>query len=383
MYIPPGVYIIQGCQFDNPVIMSTLAKPWQRAARAMVMTAATSMTVGAAQAETAGLQVPTVPVASELRQARSEWNGIVVAVQESSLTAQVSGRIDQVKVRAGQSVQAGQELAVIDARESTAGVAQARAQLAQARANQSGAQTAYDRNKRLFEKGFISKASLDDSRTQLAAARAAVAQALAGLKRQSVATSYLSIRAPYDGVVAEVLTEVGEIAQPGRVLMRVHSPDALRVSLRVPTAYAAGLGADSRALVQAGATVGRQTTAAQWSEPLALQVMPAADPGSATVEVRIELPQALAQGLRPGAYLRVATSSPAGNGLFIPASALLSRGELKAVYVAGPDRFILRAIRVGPREGDRIEVLAGLKEGERVATDPVRAGLAGATPAAD
>ncbi len=332
-------------------------------------------------AESGELTIKTVAASVEPRQARSVWNGIVVAVQESSLTAQVPGRIDQIKVRAGEQVTANQELAVIDARESTAGMAQAQAILAQARAAKTGVAAAWERNKRLFDQGFISQASLDDSETQLAAANATVAQALAGVRRVSVASTYLSIRAPYDGLIAEVTAEVGEIAQPGRVLIRMLAPEALRVSLRVPTSYATGLSASSRAVVQPGGQFVRQASADQWSEPLPLRVMPSADPGSATVEVRIELPQALGAGLRPGQYLRVATFSPDGEGVFIPHSALLERGELKAVYVVSDNRFILRAVRVGPRAGEHVEILAGLSSGERIASDPVRAGLLGARPA--
>jgi len=331
-------------------------------------------------AEPGELIVETVFASLQSRQARSIWNGVVVAVQESSLTAQVPGRIDQIKVRAGEQVSAGQELAVIDARESTAGLAQAQAQLAQARAAKTGANATWERNKRLFDQGFISQASLDDSQTQLAAASATVAQALAGVRRVSVASTYLSIKAPYDGLVAEVTAEVGEIAQPGRVMVRMLAPGALRVSLNMPTTYAASLTSDSRAVVQPGGQFVQLPSADQWSAPLPLLVMPAADPASATVEVRIELPQVLGQGLRPGQYLRVATFSPDGEGIFIPHTALLERGELKAVYVVSDARFVLRAVRAGPRDGDRVEILAGLSDGDRIASDPVRAGLLGAQP---
>ena len=335
------------------------------------------------------LAVPVVPAQTGLRVARSEWNGVVQAVQESTLAAQVQGRIDHIGVRAGDRVDAGQELARIDARETVAGLAQARARLAQARAALAGVESTHERNRRLFEQGFISRSSLDASQTQLAAARATVAEALAGVERQTVTGTYTAIQAPYDGIVAEVMAEVGEIAQPGRELLRIHAPDALRVSLRVPAGYAADLDPGAVARVRVGVrevvagTDGRPGMPASgtiWSEPIPLRVMPAADPGSATVELRIDLPQELAAGLRPGEYLRVVTERPAGAGLFVPARAVMMRGELKAAYVAVDGRFVLRALRVGAAGDDRIEVLAGLREGERVAMDPVRAGLAGAVP---
>ena len=84
-----------------------------------------------------------------------------------------------------------------------------------------------------------------------------------------------------------------------------------------------------------------------------------------------------------GAYLRVATFQPAGQGIYVPASAVLVRGELKMVYVVTGQSFVLRAVRLGAAQGrDAVELLAGVKPGERIALDPVRAGLAGATPAA-
>jgi len=62
----------------------------------------------------------------------------------------------------------------------------------------------------------------------------------------------------------------------------------------------------------------------------------------------------------------------------LPRRAILHRGELTAVYVATPQGFSLRAVRLGSDTGDMVQVLTGLQGGERVALDPVRAGMAGA-----
>ena len=87
--------------------------------------------------------------------------------------------------------------------------------------------------------------------------------------------------------------------------------------------------------------------------------------------------------------VRFAAAPPGGAatpaaGLSIPSSALLQRGELTAVYAVQDDRFVLKSVRVGASQGSgptaQVSVLAGLKAGERIATDPVRAGLAGARP---
>ena len=66
----------------------------------------------------------------------------------------------------------------------------------------------------------------------------------------------------------------------------------------------------------------------------------------------------------------------------VPSAAVLVRGELTAVYAVQEQRFVLKAVRLGSRQAEGVEVLAGVKAGERIASDAVRAGLAGATPAA-
>ncbi|MEZ5729153.1 MAG: hypothetical protein R3E48_14830 [Burkholderiaceae bacterium] len=85
----------------------------------------------------------------------------------------------------------------------------------------------------------------------------------------------------------------------------------------------------------------------------------------------------------PGQAVVVHTERPDPDGrLSIPAAAVLQRGEMRVAYVALEGRFVLRALRLGRHIGDRVEVRAGLREGERVALDPVRAGLGGARPEA-
>jgi hypothetical protein len=126
--------------------------------------------------------------------------------------------------------------------------------------------------------------------------------------------------------------------------------------------------------------------------PASQTSLPAADPVSQTVEWRLNLSAADGAGQVPGRQVRVrfvGTALPGSQRLLVPASALLRRGELTGVYVVAPKGdgqpagFALRAVRTGATHGDAgVEVLAGLKAGDRVALDPVRAGLAGAVPAA-
>ena len=117
----------------------------------------------------------------------------------------------------------------------------------------------------------------------------------------------------------------------------------------------------------------------EWVTPVARSAMPSADPVSQTVEWRLELSPKVTQNLLPGQQVRVRFVGGQASRMVVPAAAVLRRGELTAVYVAADKGFVLRAVRLGADHGaDGVEIVAGLKAGERVALDPVKAGLAGA-----
>jgi hypothetical protein len=130
----------------------------------------------------------------------------------------------------------------------------------------------------------------------------------------------------------------------------------------------------------------------RWVRPARQMALPAADPVSQTVEWRLDLSETDGAAQVPGRQVRVrfvgAADPKEVPRLQVPASALLRRGELTAVYVViargaeSEPGFSLRAVRTGADHGaSGVEILAGLKAGDRIALDPVRAGLAGARPA--
>ena len=120
-----------------------------------------------------------------------------------------------------------------------------------------------------------------------------------------------------------------------------------------------------------------------WIRPSRISHLPTANPVSQTVEWRLELPDDNAPQALPGQPVRVRFAQGQSQRLLIPTSAVLHRGELTAVYVASTKGFILKAVRLGTHQGNLgTEVLAGLKESDQVALDPVRAGLSGAVPTA-
>jgi hypothetical protein len=115
----------------------------------------------------------------------------------------------------------------------------------------------------------------------------------------------------------------------------------------------------------------------RWVEAKAITVVPAADPRTHSTQVRIELPENVS-GIYPGVFARAHFVVGTAPRLMVPRTAIVHRSELTAVYVlAQHGAPQLRQVRLGTVSDERgIEALAGVKAGERVALDPVKAGIA-------
>ncbi len=332
-----------------------------------------------------GLTVPTVAVAPAAVGGSLEFDGSLQAVRQATVAAQSAGNVLALLVRAGDTVRAGQVLARLDDRDSAAGLARSDAGVIQAEAEARNARLAAERSRELRAQGFISQAALDNAETQARAAQAGLQQAEGARRQAALAHGFTTVTAPFDGVVLATHLEAGDLASPGRPILTMYAPGALRAVVQVPASRAAALRGPAQATVELPAAGGQAT---RWVAPLRQTELPGADPVAQTVEWRLDLP-ADAAG-RPGQSVRVriagapaptAAAAPAGP-LTVPAAALLRRGELTAVYVAREGRFTLRAVRAGGETVDgRVTVLAGLAAGEAVAVDAQRAGLAGAVPA--
>jgi RND family efflux transporter MFP subunit len=316
-------------------------------------------------AEVATLRVEARPVALT-----HPVEATLEAVHQATLAAQTAGRVVELKVDAGDPVTKGAVLLRIDAAEAAEAVAGAEAGMAQAQANLVNAKAAYERTVTLTERKFLSPSALDQARAAYDAANAQLRAARAVRGQASAQQGYATVLAPLTGVVAARHVEAGEMAQPGRALVTVYDPAAMRAIVDVPQQRLAGFaGGALKAHVEL-------PESGRWVEAAAVTVLPAADPRTHTVRLRVDLPAGQA-GLVPGMFARVHFATGEASRIGVPASAIVRRGELTAVYVAtGDGSFRLRQIRAGEALPDgAVEVLAGLVGGEEIALDPVQAGI--------
>lgn len=299
-------------------------------------------------------------------------DGVVEATRQSTVSAQISGRVKAIFFDVGDRVSKGQILLKIDEREAEQALAGSRAQLSQAQAALQNARLNYERSQELFKQKFISQAALDKAKSDFEMAKAQAEASEAGAQQSALAQSYTSVIAPYAGVVSARMVEMGEMVTVGKPLMTGFDPSQLRVIANVSQDRLKDIGTRPEVTVEVPALH-------RWVKAASVTVQPSADLRTHSTQVRIDLPANQAN-LYPGMFVRTHFVVGKENKLLIPASAVVRRSEVVAVYVVdekGTPR--LRQVRLGEANAqNEIEVLAGLNVGERVAREAVKAGMVAA-----
>lgn len=293
------------------------------------------------------------------------WDGVVEAVHQVTITAQTNARVMELPHEVNDVVAKGAVLVRFSDVEQKSARNAAQAQIASAQATYKDAQASYERIAAVYAKGYVSSAQMDQQRATRDAAKAALAAAHAQLGEVGQQLDYTVLRAPFAGVVTHRFVHVGQAVQAGppspQPLIQLQALDNLRVNVPVPQSAVDVIREfHSADVVLAG---GRRVAAST------VEVFPYADPATHTFNVRLQLP-AGDTGLYPGMTVKVAFTTGEAKRMLVPASALVQRGALVAVYVIGAHAVTLRQVRIGNRDGAEVEVLAGLDDGERLARDP-------------
>lgn len=318
----------------------------------------------AAQAET---PLQTVPSTLETVRYEQMFDGVVEAIRQSTVAAQVTGRITEVNFDVDDLVEKNAVLIRIHDKEYRARLKQAEASLAEARARLKDATSEFKRIEGLFKEKVVSAAEFDKANAGLKSARARVNAAEGQVAEAQEQLDNTLIRAPYSGVVVKRHVEPGETVSAGQPVMTGFSLEQLRVNVDVPQAYINAV----RQYQSASVYPANGTGALPVKD---LTVFPYADPTTHTFRVRVELAPGI-QGLYPGMLVKAGFVVDERKQLLVPSSAIVNRVEVEALYVVGADGEIsMRQIRTGRVYADKTAVLAGVDEGEEIALDPLRAG---------
>ena len=310
--------------------------------------------------EAAARKLETATVTSRTAASRVEIEGVVVGRIEAVLSSRLAAPVAEVRAVPGETVRAGTVLVRLEARETDAALEGARAALESAKASLALAKKNRARFERLAERGAAAAMELDRATQDEAGASAAVASAQALARRAETDRGQAALVAPFDAVVVEKMVSPGDLAAPGRPLVRLASASGRRVE--------AAPGEAEAALVKPGdaleVVIGGRTITGRVAE-----IVGAVDPSTRRRTIRVDLPA----GEEPpiGSFARLLLAGPATPRLLVPDKAVVARGGLEIAWAVGPDgRVVLRYVRTGSRAGGSVEVRSGLQAGERVVLDP-------------
>jgi RND family efflux transporter MFP subunit len=347
-----------------------------------------SGTVFEVQLSTAALPMAAGSRATAVLQA----TGYVTARRQATVSAQITGKLTEVLIEEGESVQAGQVLARLENSSQRAQLAEARAQLAATRARVGQYTSELEQARRdlvrqqdLLARRLVAEQAVEAARTQvesltaqLAAQRETVHLAQAQTHSAQVQLDYTTVRAPFAGVVIAKAAQVGEIVSPlsaGGGFTRTGigtlvDMDSLEVEVDVNESYL-------NRVVPGGPAEALLDAYQDWTIPAhVIAIIPTADRGKATVRVRIGLdekdPRILPDmGARVSflAGVDAGGSAPAVAGVLVPASAVVQRNAASVVFVADGARARAQPVTVGQRFGDLTQV-EGLAAGARIVRAP-------------
>jgi multidrug efflux system membrane fusion protein len=312
-------------------------------------------------------------------------SGTVEARVTTPVSARVMGYVREIRVQTGDQVRADQVVAVIDSRDLESSVQLANAALNEARAamaevqqgiNAASAQlelakSTFARMSSLFEKKSISNQEFDEASARLKMAQtgydaavskqaqvsAKVEQARQGVRAAEIARTYAEVRAPFAGIVKERKAEPGSMAVPGSPLLIIEQAAGYRFQAPVEESMLATLKVGQAATVHIDAL--DKTLPLRISE-----IVPTVDPSSRSVTVKVALPAI--QGIRSGLSGRLEIAAASQKALTIPSDAVVNQGSVQTVFVADNGFAHSRMVSLGRKLGDRTEVLAGLRAGDRV-----------------
>jgi len=299
----------------------------------------------------------------------------VTAEIESKVASRIMGPVAAMYVKEGDRVSTGQLLLVIDSEDISNKVAAAEAAyreavqaLSAADQNRILAENTYSRFKNLYDEKALSLQELDKIETQKKVAaieyariQEMIKRAEAGLAEAKVFESYTEIRSPVDGVVTGKFIDPGTMAMPGMRLLTIEDTSRYRLEAEIDESFVGQITPGQEVAVEISAL--KLKLRGKVSE-----AVPAVDPQSRTFKVIISLPAA--EFLHSGLFARVKIPVGFQDIILVPPDVVVSKGQLKGVYVVDNNNIITyRLVRLGREYGGRAEILAGLKPGESIISD--------------
>jgi RND family efflux transporter MFP subunit len=302
--------------------------------------------------------------------------GNLVGEATVDVVPRIAGRLESVRVRLGDRVTMGQEVAKVEDREIREQVNQSEANIAVNEANIKArendlrvAQSALDRARTGHERGILSTQGLEDAearyqsaQSQVTVAKAQLVSTQARLDELRIALSNTRVLSPVDGFVGRRALDSGAFAGANTVILSVVDLSTVRLVANIVEKDFKRVQAGAQAVVEVDAFPGEQFTGK------VSRVAPVFDPATRTATMEIEIPNPGFR-LKPGMYARVRVLAERRTGvLAVPRAAIVDTEGRRGVFVVDNDTAKFREVRTGLADADWVEVLDGVEEGTRLVT---------------
>ena len=283
--------------------------------------------------------------------------GTIRAVHEASIGSKLLARVMAVTLKAGQKVQAEEILVRLDDADLRAKLQQAKAAVASTEAVQMQQVADEKRYAELLKRNVISRQEYEKAVTTLRSAEAELQRAQETAKEVQATLDWATIRSPIDGTVIDKKVDVGDMVSPGQILVTLFDPKRMQLvaSVRESLTHQLKIGQSIGVLIeglneQCSGTVS--------------EIVPEAQSASRTFQVKVTGP--CPPGIYTGMFGRILIPLQEEEVLLIPRQAVRNVGQLELVEVVENGRLTRRAIRTGRTLDENVEVLSGLREGEKV-----------------
>jgi RND family efflux transporter MFP subunit len=290
--------------------------------------------------------------------------GQIEAAHSTNVATRIMGYITKVYVKAGDRVNAGQLLFTVNSNDIQAKQSQVDAMLKQAEAVFYVAQKDFDRYTALYKQNSASAKELEQITMQYQSAKAGVEAAKGVQHEVKSQLTYANVVAPFSGVVTQKLADEGSLANPGMPIVTIEQGGSLQVTAMVPETEIASLKVGDEANVNVDA-------ASKQFQSKLIQINPSSQFTGGQYIIKLSIPKGDANKLMAGMYAQIKIQtktlikSDISNTVMIPTTALVYRDQLVGVYtISAQNTAMLRWLRIGKTEGDKVEVLSGLAKNE-------------------
>ncbi len=307
------------------------------------------------------VQGPVVEVRLVRRARRETAVGTVRPVHEAAVASKLLARVVEVNVKASQAVAKDDVLVRLDDAELQARFKQAEAAAAGAESRSERTRNDYQRAKPLVSSKTISRAEFDQIVADLKSAEAEVRRTKQVVDEAKVLLSYATIRSPLTGVVIDKRVEPGDTATPGQVLLTLYEPNRMQLEATVRESLAQRLNVGDEIAARLDA-LGHECLAT------VSEIVPEAESASRSFTVKVTGP--CPPGVYSGMFGRIFIPVEDEEVLVIPPAAVTRVGQLTMVDVVEGHEVRRRSVQLGRTLPEGIEVLSGLRAGEKVVPPP-------------